>query len=137
MGILAASRLADKPYLGTTGGLDIGVTFWFGVSDYFDGLIDQLSYTNRSKTSQEILRDATLTLYVSFNGNSIFDEGPLRINGSARWDRRVFVSRSARSSIANQQCPPTPTLTVQGLVLLGRTNQSYSFSIWIKPAATP
>ena len=132
-GILDASRLADKPYLGTTGGLDIGVTFWFGVSDYFDGLIDQLSYTNRSKTSQEILRDATLTLYVSFDGNSIFDEGPLRINGSVVGSTNFVSGRQGQALQIDYS--PDSYFTVQGLVLLGRSNQSYSFAIWIQPAA--
>ena len=87
-GVLDKSRKADNAYLGTSGALTIGkYQGWaglVGIIHYFDGLIDQLSFFNRFKTSQEILRDATLTLHVAFDGSSIHDQGPLSINGY-RW----------------------------------------------------
>jgi hypothetical protein len=96
-------------------------------------MIDQLSYTNRSKSSDEILHDATLTLHFSFDGNSVYDQGPLSMNGSVEGSTS-FVS--GRRGQALQICNVRDSyLTVAGLVLLGRHNQSYSFSIWIKPAA--
>ena len=130
-GVLDVSRQANSSYLGSTGALDIGFAQWYGINYYFDGLIDQLSYTNRSKAPGEIFFDATLTLYISFDGNSIRDQGPLQINGSLQGST-AFVS--GRRGQALQICNvPDSYLTVGGLVLLGRNNQPYSFSIWIKP----
>ena len=131
-GILVATRLANSSYKGTSGPLNIGTNVWSTWATFFNGLIDQLSYTNRSKTSQEILRDATLTLHVSFNGNSTFDEGPLSINGSIVGSTSFALGRQGQALQINNVA--NSYFTVQGLVLLGRTNQSYSFSIWIKPA---
>ena len=132
-GSLAACRQANNSYQGTNGTLNIGVNFWSSGNQYFDGLIDQLSYTNRSKTSEEILRDATLTLHFSFDGNSTVDEGPLSIHGWVGGSTSFLPGRRGQAlqigNITNSY------FTIQGLVLLGRDNQSYSFAIWIKPAA--
>ena len=131
-GILVATRQANSSYKGTSGPLNIGTNIWSGWATYFNGLIDQLSFMNRSKTSQEILRDATLTLYVSFDSNSIFDEGPLSISGSVAGSTSFVSGRQGQAlQVTNVS---GSYFAVQGLVLLGRTNQSYSFSIWIKPA---
>ena len=130
-GVLDASRIADHSYLGVSGALSIGVTYWSGYAYFFDGLIDQLSFTNRTKTSDEILRDATLTLSFSFDGNSTFDEGPLSISGSLVGSTSFVSGRRGQAlQISNVS---DSYFTVQGLVLLGRDNQPYSFSIWIKP----
>ena len=131
-GVLEVTDRAGSTYKGKNGSLTFGAVYWSTIERYFDGLIDQLSYTNRSKTSQDILRDATLTLSFSFNGNSIFDEGPFSINGSVEGSTS-FVS--GRRNQALQICDvPDSYFTVKGLVLLGRDDQSYSFSIWIKPS---
>ena len=132
-GVLDGTRQANSNYQGTNGTLKIGANFWTTWATFCNGLIDQLSYTNRSKTSQEILRDATLTLYVSFDGNSIFDEGPLRINGSVVGSTNFVSGRQGQALQIDYS--PDSYFTVQGLVLLGRSNQSYSFAIWIQPAA--
>ena len=132
-GVLDATRQSTRSYQGTNGSLTIGwMDMWGFISIFFDGLIDQFSYTNRSKTSAEILRDATLTLSVSFDDNSIFDEGPLRITGSLEGSTS-FVPGQKGQALQIDNVPES-YFTVQGLVLLGRDSQSYSLSIWIKPA---
>ena len=132
-GVLDASRQANRSYLGTSGTLSIGYSDWFGNIDYFDGLIDQLSFTNRTKTSDEILRDATLTLDVSFDSNSLHDQGPLSINGSVAGNTSFVSGR--RNQALHIDNVNDSYFTVHDLVLLGRDDQSYSLSIWIKPAA--
>ena len=101
-GVLDSSQQANSVYLGMNGSLNIGVNHWSSYDTNFDGLIDQLSYTSRSKTSDEILCDATLTLFFSFDGNPIIDEGPLKINASLGGSTS-FVSWSTRSSAADRQ----------------------------------
>ena len=131
-GTLDASRTANSSYLGVSGNFSIGAVSLPAYCYFFNGLIDQLSFTNRTKTPDEILRDATLTLSVSFEGNSTFDEGPLGINGSLAGSTSFVLGRRGQAlHIGNVS---DSYFTVQGLVLLGRDNQPYSFSIWIKPA---
>ena len=131
-GVLDFSRQSNISYQGTNGSLTIGMNTLHNPSFRFDGLIDQLSFTNRSTTSDEILRDATLTLYVSFDGNSTNDQGPLRINGSLEGNTTFASGRRAEAlQIYDVQ---DSYFTVHDLVLLGRANQPYSFSVWIKPA---
>ena len=131
-GVLDGSQVANGVYQGTKGTLAIGFNSWSYGNRYFDGLIDQFSYTNRSKTSAEILRDATLTLSVSFDDNSIFDDGPLHITGSLVGSTSFVSGRQVRALQIDNVLESY--FTVQGLVLLGRDGQSYSLSIWIKPA---
>ena len=131
-GVLDGSRRANSSYLRTNGTLNIGVNYWPNDDRYFHGLIDQFSFSDRSKTSQEILHDATLTLSVSFDGNSTFDEGPLKLDGSLAGSTSFVPGRRGQGlQIDNVS---QSYFTVQGLVLLGRSHQSYSFAIWIKPA---
>ena len=130
-GVLDATRQANRSYQGTAGALHIGGTSWNGSGEYFDGLIDQISFTNRLKAASEILQDATLVLNFSFDGNSVLDEGPLRVNGSVAGSTSFVSGRRGQAlHICNVH---HSYFAVQGLVLLGRHNQSYSFSIWIKP----
>ena len=133
-GVLDGSRRANYSYLATNGTLNIGVNYWPNDDDrYYHGLIDQFSYSNRSKSSQEILRDATLTLSVSFDGNSTIDEGPLSLHGSLAGNTSFVPGRRGQGlqidNVSNSY------FTVEGLVLLGRSVQSYSFAVWINPAA--
>ena len=130
-GVSDASRIANSAYKGISGDLTIGAVYWTSSEQYFDGWIDQLSYINQSKSSNEILRDATFALYFSFDGNSILDEGPLRVNGSVAGST-TFVS--GRRGQALQICNVLDSyFTTRVSLVLGRDNQPYSFSIWINP----
>ena len=131
-GVLDGSRQANNSYQGINGSLHIGINYWPPDEYFFDGLIDQLSFTNRTKTSDEILRDATLVVYISFDGNSTLDEGPLGIDGSLAGSTRFVPGR--RGQALQIDYVSDSYLTVPRLVLLGRAAQSYSFSIWVKPA---
>ena len=131
-GVLDVTRKSNQPYQGTNRSLTFGRSDCCSFPTNFDGLIDQLFFTNRSRTPQEILRDATLTVSFSFDSNTTIDEGPLEINGSLAGNTTFVVGRRGQGlQIDNAN---DSYFTVQGLVLLGRDNQSYSLSIWIKPA---
>jgi hypothetical protein len=45
--------------------------------------IDQVSLVMQAKTATEILTDATLTSWHSFDGGSYYDSGPIGLNGTA------------------------------------------------------
>ena len=80
-------------------------------------------------SAQEILREATLTVDYTFD-NTLLDNGPLGINGTGvnyTFSNAGRMNQSLSLSINGSYVQAT------GLVLLGTSGQSYSFSIWIKP----
>ena len=132
-GVFESCHTANN-YRGNNGSLVIGNHDANSNNNGFDGLIDQLYFINRPKTDSEILDDATLTIYFSFDGGSVYDKGPLHINGSRMGSTSVVTGLLGD---ALQIGPSADSyFTVSGLVLLGISSQSYSMSIWIKPNAS-
>ena len=131
-GFLDSSRQASGCYQGGQGNLTIGFLEFppYVRSYWYDGFIDQLSYTSRSKTPDEILRDATLTVYFSFDNGSTADEGPLGIDGSRSGSTNFSAGRVGDALQINDVSDSY--FRVSGLVLSGRSNQSYSLAIWIR-----
>ena len=84
-GVLECKRTPRGPFLGNAGSLIIGAIVVSNVSlsphNYWTGYIDQVSYVSRAKTEKEILRDATLVAYFSFDNGLFHDSGPNAING--------------------------------------------------------
>ena len=130
-GVVDGSHQTSVCFQGYDQSLTVGTIENLGGILSFDGLIDQLSFTNRSKTADEILRDATLTLYFSFDDSSTYDQGPLRINGSLVGNTSFVAGRVGQAlEIRNVN---QSYFKVQGLVLIGTSDRPYSFSIWIRP----
>jgi hypothetical protein len=84
-------------------------------------------------SAAEVLSDATLTVYYSFDNSSSYDSGSLGINGTAT---NCGYSNSGRVNHSLSLLNNPSYVQATGLVLLGTTGQSYSFSIWIKPLVT-
>ena len=84
-GDLVCRHISLGPFLGNSGVIVIGGIKWSGPgaspSSFWTGYIDQLSYVARAKTATEILTDATLVAYYSFDNGSFDDSGPNKING--------------------------------------------------------
>ncbi|CAF1433147.1 unnamed protein product [Didymodactylos carnosus] len=70
------------PYIGTSGNITIGTDAINTGSNYFAGYLDQLSITSGAKTAVDILNDATLCAYFSFDAGSLLDYGPNGLNGT-------------------------------------------------------
>ena len=133
-GLLDTSHQSSDSYQGSQGNLTIGFPASLSTNTraYYNGLIDQVSHIGRSKTANEILRDATLTAYFSFDNRSTLDGGPLGINGSRSGSTNFTASQiSGALQIKNVR---DSYFRLSGLVLLGRINQSYSLAIWIRPS---
>ena len=130
-GVIDGSRQAAKCFQGYNQSLTFGVIENFDLSSCFDGRIGQLSFTNRAKTAKEILQDATLVVYYSFDSNSTYDQGSLRINGSLIGNVTYIPGRVGQAMEINNG--NESTFAVHGLVLLGTSSLPYSFSIWIRP----
>ncbi len=118
------------PYLGTTGSMTIASANVDGNigKATFSGYLDQLMIYTRAKTACEILNDATLVAYFSFDGNYI-DSGPnsLSITSSGASFTTGYINQGIYLSGSNSY------LQVSGLVSLGRSNYSYSLAFWIYP----
>ncbi|CAF4097271.1 unnamed protein product, partial [Adineta steineri] len=71
-------RTPAGPYLGISGAITIGTFFdSANITQPYNGYIDQVSLTMRTKTASEILNDATLTTWHSFDSIPLQDSGPL------------------------------------------------------------
>lgn len=117
----------------------IGTNLTFGTASMnvqnsgFNGLIDQISFTNRSKSSTEILDDATLVAYFPFDNNTVADQGPLCL--SSRSFGNISLSPQGRYSNALLIHNSSPSyLRIENLVRLGDSSYDYSFALWIKPS---
>ncbi|UJR19190.1 hypothetical protein I4U23_022320 [Adineta vaga] len=76
-------RDSAGPYLGSKGVIHIGT--YFDVNEYhgFDGLIDNVALTMRTKTDIEILNDATLMTWHSFDSIPWKDSGSFGLTTTA------------------------------------------------------
>lgn len=129
-GILEGNRISGL-YQGTSGPITIGSIKNGG--DYpFNGYIDQVSLVTRAKSASEVLFDATVVCYYSFDSSSLYDSGPLVLNASAT--NVSFVS-TGRVNDAISFTSNNSYFFSGGMTLLGTTSGSYSFSAWIKPTS--
>ena len=134
-GFLDQSRQANQSFHGQLGVFYIGFpnhSSPLNTSSFLNGYIDQLQFSNRSKSSDEILNDATLTCYFSFDNQSLMDDGPLTLQVASVGSPTSFTTgRVGRAlKILNNR---TFHFQISNLVLIGMNNRSYSMSIWISP----
>lgn len=74
-------RWTSAPYSRSSNRFAIGGIPGYFYSNYFDGLIDRLSIVTRAMTAEEVLTEATLSAYYSFNSAMGKDSGPNQIDG--------------------------------------------------------
>jgi hypothetical protein len=118
-------------YEGTNGTLTFGMERRTNFEHFFDGLIDQVVYTSRAKTDDEIRRDATLTFHFSFDNDTLEDIGPLRLQPTATGQMQFVAGRVRRALFISNHTHSY--LLVRNLVLLGTSNRAHSFVLWIRP----
>ncbi|CAF1497964.1 unnamed protein product [Adineta steineri] len=130
-GTLDASRIAKSPYIGNAHQIILGAVppiSWYPTND---GLIDELIFVSRVKNSSEILDEATLVAYYTFD-NTFNDSGPNNINNinststkfdpNGQFNQALFFASSTYSYFQTT-----------GFYYLGQSSYSYSFSLWIYP----
>jgi hypothetical protein len=130
-GVLEGSR-SSNAYQGMGGSIVIGAID-NGTMHYFTGRIDQVSLITEAKSADEILDDATLVCYFSFDSNPYADSGPLNLIGSG-----VNFTAAVGDGIINDAISFTVASSyyvVGGLSKLGIIGQPYSISIWINPTS--
>jgi len=101
-------------------------------NNYFDGCLDSIAYFGRAKNAIEVLDDATLVVYLTFDSSSLADSGPLKINGTGTG--HTFDS-SGRVNTALSLSAAVSYVQVTGLRRIGTNSWPYSVSIWIKPTS--
>ncbi|CAF1611898.1 unnamed protein product, partial [Didymodactylos carnosus] len=103
-------------------------------SVYYTGYIDHLMITQRAKTACEILQDATITVYYSFE-NSVIDSGPNKITGTISGTGTSFVTGGRVGTYALELSTAGSYFQTQSLTSLGITNQPFTIALWVRPTA--
>ncbi len=124
-----------ESYQGTNGSIQIGSTQVYGTTNYFYGYIDNVMVTTRAKAASEILRDASLLAYYSFDlPNPNADSGPngwtgANINGVTASGRVNNALRfvSAGAYFQSYGYYPLP----YGVI----GNKPFSVALWINPSS--
>lgn len=130
-GVLDGSR-SSTPYAGSVGHTTIGVGYLTPPgSNFFNGYFDQMRFALRAKNSTEMLNDATLVVYYSFDGGSLFDNGPNGINATATGSPTMITGRvnqalqlGSGAYIAN---------SYPALYMMGIATQPFTISLWVRP----
>jgi hypothetical protein len=125
-----------QPYQGQNGSIRVGSTETYLITNYFTGYIDNLLVTTQAKSAAEILSDASLFAYYSFDSpNSNLDSGPNGLNGTSI----STITVTGRVNEAMRIGGPPSSFEVYGFyyVPYGVSNaRPFSISMWINPSAT-
>ena len=133
-GIEDNTNVSSNCYSGIDGNLTFGTIFLKQQYYSIDGLIDEISFINRSKSAQEILNDATLIVHLSFDQESISDCGPLKLP-TVQTGNISFTDGKIAGAV-NIGYASESYILVKHLVLMSTEIQAYSFSVWIKPISS-
>ena len=126
-GLLEGNRTSGF-YQGISGPITIG-SIKNNLFFPFNGYVDQVSLVTRAKTASEILFDATVVCYYSFDSGSVYDSGSLSLNGSIAG---ASFTNQGRVNDALLFTSTNSYLMSGGMTMLGTTNRAYSFAVWIK-----
>jgi hypothetical protein len=123
-------------YQGTSGNISIGTTQLYLTTNYFNGYIDNLKIVTRAKSATELLSDASLIAYYSFDLPSpTSDNGPNGLTGSSLNTATVV----GRVNQAMEFTGSSSYFQAYGFYQLGfgvYYNKPFSISLWINPTST-
>jgi hypothetical protein len=123
-----------QPYQGTNGSIQIGAALVYSGTCYFTGYIDNVKLITRAKSSTEILYDASVTAYYSFDLSSLnYDNGPNGLNG-------LLINTAVVSGRVNQAMSfsgSSSYFQAYGFYqfIYSISNQPFSISLWLNPSA--
>jgi hypothetical protein len=132
-GVQDAIASNAQPYQGTNGSIQIGTAQFSFTTCYFNGYIDNVKLTTRAKSSTEILFDASVTAYYSFDLSSLNnDNGPNGLNG-------LSINTAVVNGRVNQAIRfsgSSSYFQAYGFyqLLYSVNNQPFSVSLWINPS---
>jgi hypothetical protein len=123
------------PYQGTNGSIQIGATQVYSTVNFFNGYIDNLIITTQAKSATQVLYDASVTAYYSFDlPNPILDDGPNRLNGTAvnLVTATGFINQAIRIDGAGCYFQVYGVYQAPNAMFCCRT---FSISMWINPTS--
>jgi len=94
-GYLTCTHTSAGPFLATSGAITIGAINNTGAATpyyFWTGYIDEITFISQAKSASQVLDDATLVAYYSFDGGSFYDSGPNRINGVSLKEQNKQIS---------------------------------------------
>jgi hypothetical protein len=112
--------------------LTIGTNAVNAPNNYFDGCLDSVAYFGRAKNATEVLYDATVVAYLSFDGNTLLDSGPLLTNGTGT---NYSFTSSGRVNQSLTLSGSSSYAQITGLLRIGTNSWPYSVAIWINPTS--
>ena len=134
-GVQNRTKSNAQPYQGQNGTIRIGAAQIASALNFFDGLIDTVSVVTRAKAANEILDDATLLAYYSFDQpfpNN--DNSPNGINGTA--SSTIIVT--GRVNQAMRFTGLLSNFQAFGIHRFGYNlmfSRPYSIALWINPTS--
>ncbi|CAF3752931.1 unnamed protein product [Rotaria sp. Silwood1] len=110
----------------------IQLTKTFNSNRKLFGMIDKLAITGREKSACEILEEATLVAYFSFNSRvELIDSGPNSL--SVVRQSVSFVSNGHSFQAISFNGSTYSYFQISDLTSLGISNRPFSISLWIRP----
>ncbi|CAF1209202.1 unnamed protein product [Didymodactylos carnosus] len=121
------------PYLGTNGSMYFG-SLPILVSTYYYGIIDNAALTTRAKSSTEILTDATLVFYFSFDQpNPYYDNGQNRLNATVT---NILSSSSGKVGQAVRFTSTSSYMQICCFTGVGWWSaRPFTFAMWLYPSS--
>ncbi|CAF2032218.1 unnamed protein product [Rotaria magnacalcarata] len=110
--------------------LTIGTTSIQVPNNFFDGCLDSIAYVSRAKNASEVLNDATLVAYLSFDSSTLLDSGPLLINGTGT---NYSYTSSGRVNAGVKLSGNSSYIQITGLTRIGTNSWPYTVAVWINP----
>lgn len=130
-GILDGTKTSSEPYQGQSGSIVIGMSNISSTT--YNGLIDDLKITTMAKSTTDLLNDATLVGYFSFDSSTLVDDsGPNKILG-------YITNGAAVTGKVNQALSLSGTSSyfqAYAFYQLSIANKEFSLALWINPTAT-
>ncbi|CAF3673511.1 unnamed protein product [Rotaria socialis] len=131
-GYLDTSGTALTPLLSSSGDVEIGcvqnIASTYG-SNYFEGYMDELTISNRVKSSCEILEDFSFGAQFKFNsGSSLTDSGPNSLVGTD-FSTSFDAGHSGESISFNGSA----YFQISSVPCVAMISQAFSLALWIQP----
>ncbi|CAF1353926.1 unnamed protein product [Didymodactylos carnosus] len=121
--------LQGGSFLGTGAPATIGRNMLLSApTNYLNAYVDHFSISNRAKSACEVLNDATLVAYFSFDSGSLVDSGPNMLVGTAVGQTMISGERNQALSFTGGT---NSYFQVSGLTAIGTVSSSFSIGLWI------
>ncbi|CAF0989993.1 unnamed protein product [Adineta steineri] len=125
--ITSPNSLSPTGYLGHSGQVIICKSVHWPLNSIT--YMDQIFVTQRAKTANEILNDATLIAYYSFDCGSILDSGPNLLQSIAVG--QTMITGQVKDAILFNST--NAYFRTPSFMTFGIANQPFSIALWMKP----